>query len=128
METETKILICEDNENMAKGLASAVRQLGYASCLLFKENPQHIVDSVESVLKEEYPDYALVGGLDGEYIKVVQKVVDSPYNTVPVIFSFSDNLINGAKNLGYDAFNKTNFKGLMAFIEKREVGKVEVIN
>lgn len=122
-----KILICEDHEVVAQNLADSIKHFGYVPHILAKQNnPQYVIDHIESLVETEQPDYVLIDGLGGKCNEVADLIKKINPDILPIIFSASLSVVNYAKQIGYVAFTKSDFRdGLMAFIKGREEIKAD---
>lgn len=116
-----KILICEDYESAARALSRALEYRGYIPVTLAKNNnPAYVINRIGEAVKKYQPDYIILDGLDGLWIKGVEIAKDAKPNISTVILSGDYNQVKKAQEAGFLVFdkNKDELDSLCEFLEK----------
>jgi len=101
-----KILICEDEKIIAGELSARLNKRGYETAVLADKNIDYIIDNLGRIVEKEKPDYVLIDGLYGRWMEASEIAVRIKSDTLPIIISAEEYVIEHAKKLEYIVFDK----------------------
>ena len=115
-----KILICEDDERLAKVLSDLLKDKGYEPFIELVEEKSCTESCIEGRVQEAVlrtqPDYFITDGLRGRYDCVIEAARRAKPDIISIVFSASEDLIMFARDQGYVAFQKPKIEGVLEFI------------
>ena len=116
-----KILICEDDERLAKVLSDLLKDKGYEPFIELVEEKSCTESCIEGRVQEAVlrtqPDYFITDGLRGRYDCVIEAARRAKPGVIPIVFAANADLILAARDKSYAAFQKHRIEEVLEFIE-----------
>jgi hypothetical protein len=102
-----KLLICEDDENIAKLTAYTSEDFGFIPIINAKQGRAYeVLQNIESLIKEHGPECMITDGLDRGCFDAVEIAKRVKGNIKCVIWTGDRDLYTEAEKRGYYAFEK----------------------
>lgn len=117
-----KILICEDDKDIAEGLSDRFKIKEYEPSIELVDEKgcteTCIEGRVQDAVLRAQPDYLIVDGLRWMYDCVIEAAKRAKPGIIPIVFASDGNLIKAAREKGYAAFQKPDSTDMIDFIRK----------